>query len=63
MRILALKLLSNVIKFPKLMVMPYKTDVISELSVVLDDPKRLVRKEAVLARNCWYMLELPDSED
>ncbi|KZT25249.1 ARM repeat-containing protein [Neolentinus lepideus HHB14362 ss-1] len=33
---------------------PYKTTVIKELSKVLDDPKRAVRKEAVDTRSNWF---------
>lgn len=33
---------------------PYKTRVLKELAKVLDDPKRAVRKEAVIARTNWY---------
>ncbi|KAG1780953.1 Dos2-interacting transcription regulator of RNA-Pol-II-domain-containing protein [Suillus placidus] len=33
---------------------PYKTRVLKELAKILDDPKRAVRKEAVIARTNWY---------
>ncbi|KAG1876711.1 ARM repeat-containing protein [Suillus subalutaceus] len=33
---------------------PYKTRALKELAKVLDDPKRAVRKEAVIARTNWY---------
>ncbi|TFK39917.1 Dos2-interacting transcription regulator of RNA-Pol-II-domain-containing protein [Crucibulum laeve] len=33
---------------------PYKSTVLRELSKVLDDPKRSVRKEAVDARTAWF---------
>ncbi|KAG2141268.1 ARM repeat-containing protein [Suillus clintonianus] len=32
---------------------PYKTRVLKELATILDDPKRAVRKEAVIARTNW----------
>jgi DNA repair/transcription protein MET18/MMS19 len=33
---------------------PYKTRVLKDLAKVLDDPKRAVRKEAVITRTNWY---------
>ncbi|KIK80675.1 hypothetical protein PAXRUDRAFT_833382 [Paxillus rubicundulus Ve08.2h10] len=33
---------------------PYKSEVLKDLAKVLDDPKRVVRKEAVNARTNWY---------
>ncbi|XP_025830552.1 MMS19 nucleotide excision repair protein homolog [Agrilus planipennis] len=36
-----------------------KQPVVHELEQCLDDPKRMVRKEAVLARNCWFLLDTP----
>jgi DNA repair/transcription protein MET18/MMS19 len=41
-------MLPNIVRYDVLH--PYKSTVIRELSKVLDDPKRLVRKEAVDAR-------------
>lgn len=35
---------------------PYKQSVIRDLLKTLDDPKRLVRQEAVVCRNRWFML-------
>ncbi|CAG2232910.1 MET18 [Mytilus edulis] len=36
--------------------LPYKVQVIKGLEKALDDKKRLVRKEAVTARNEWFLL-------
>jgi DNA repair/transcription protein MET18/MMS19 len=33
---------------------PHRAGVLKELSKVLDDPKKSVRKEAVDARSIWY---------
>jgi len=47
-----LSMLPNIVRYDVLH--PYKSTVIRELSKVLDDPKRLVRKEAVDARTNWF---------
>lgn len=53
----ALKCLGEVTKANYLhKLVPHKQYVISELGACLDDPKRLVRQEAVDARLKWYLL-------
>ncbi|EPQ56802.1 hypothetical protein GLOTRDRAFT_128555 [Gloeophyllum trabeum ATCC 11539] len=54
-RVAALKylgLLPKSVRYDKLH--PYKSTVLKELSNILDDPKRAVRKEAVDARSNWF---------
>ncbi|KAL4065949.1 ARM repeat-containing protein [Scleroderma citrinum] len=54
-RVAALKylaLLPDAIRYDVLH--PYKARVLKELGKVLDDPKRVVRKEAVVTRTKWY---------
>jgi DNA repair/transcription protein MET18/MMS19 len=55
-RIMACKCLENLTKFPLFTLVPYKNDVLHDLTVALDDPKRLVRSAAVAARLAWYVL-------
>lgn len=55
-RILALKCLEHLTKFPLFTLVPYKNDVTHELQEALDDPKRLVRTAAVSARMSWFLL-------
>lgn len=45
--------------FPVYKLLPLKVDVIYGLAEALDDPKRLVRREAVEARSCWFMIDAP----
>jgi len=47
-----LGILPNIIRYDVLH--PYKPRVLRELADVLDDPKRVVRKEAVDARTNWF---------
>ncbi|KAL9101550.1 MAG: hypothetical protein Q9163_003205 [Psora crenata] len=42
--------------------LPHKTAVTSSLMTVLDDPKRIVRKEAVECRAAWFNMDEPQSE-
>jgi len=42
--------------FAPALLMPLKPAVIKGLSVCIDDKKRLVRKEAVLTRNKWFLI-------
>ncbi|KAL0577529.1 hypothetical protein V5O48_004470 [Marasmius crinis-equi] len=54
-RISALKYLGVLPKVVRYDVLhPHKASVIRELSLALDDPKRLVRKEAVETRTAWF---------
>ena len=55
-RIKACNCLENVTKFPLFTLVPYKNDVLNDLTVALDDPKRLVRSAAVAARLAWFVL-------
>ncbi|KAF9561230.1 ARM repeat-containing protein [Agrocybe pediades] len=47
-----LAILPSIVKYEVLH--PYKATLLRELAVVLDDPKRSVRKEAVIARTNWF---------
>lgn len=55
-RIMACKCIENLIKFPLFTLVPYKNDVVNDLTIALDDHKRLVRSAAVAARMAWYLL-------
>lgn len=55
-RILATLCLEHFTKLPFHLLFPHKTQVINELQEVLDDKKRLVRKQAVRTRNMWFSL-------
>ncbi|KAK7485886.1 hypothetical protein BaRGS_00022881 [Batillaria attramentaria] len=52
-RILALRCVGEMIQLPPGALQPHKSKVLSALKPVLDDRKRLVRKEAVSARSAW----------
>ncbi|XP_044262588.1 MMS19 nucleotide excision repair protein homolog [Tribolium madens] len=57
-RILALQCLQEVTsQFPFSKLLPHKNDVLKVLGKVLDDKKRIVRKEAVEARSMWFLLD------
>ncbi|XP_064601049.1 MMS19 nucleotide excision repair protein homolog [Liolophura sinensis] len=58
-RIGALKCLSSFTHLPPHVIMPHKSKVIRALEPALDDHKRLVRKEAVIARGEWFLLGEP----
>ncbi|XP_073846096.1 MMS19 nucleotide excision repair protein [Musca autumnalis] len=62
-RISALKLLYDITKYPTFVLLPYKVDVVLDLATALDDPKRLVRNAAVQARNAWYMIGAPKTDE
>ena len=55
-RITACKCLENLTIFPLFTLVPYKNEVIHDLSAALDDHKRLVRTAAVSARMAWFLL-------
>ncbi|XP_052102418.1 MMS19 nucleotide excision repair protein homolog isoform X1 [Mytilus californianus] len=52
----ALQCIGVLTVLPTHTVLPYKLHVIKGLEKALDDKKRLVRKEAVTARNEWFLL-------
>lgn len=41
------------------MLVPLRNDVLLALQAPLDDPKRLVRNAAVVARNQWFLIGVP----
>ncbi|XP_071828217.1 MMS19 nucleotide excision repair protein homolog isoform X3 [Apostichopus japonicus] len=55
-RIAALKCLKSLTQLSSHYVLPYKSDVTRQLTIALDDKKRLVRREAVDARCRWFLL-------
>lgn len=55
-RVMSCKCLENLIKFPLFTLVPYKTEVTHDLTIALDDHKRLVRAAAVSARLAWFLL-------
>ncbi|ORX91539.1 ARM repeat-containing protein [Basidiobolus meristosporus CBS 931.73] len=62
-RINALKCLSLVAgKIPYDVLHPYKSQILKELLKPVDDTKRIVRKEAVICRNRWFMLTGPPTQ-
>ncbi|KAF6110159.1 MMS19-like protein, cytosolic iron-sulfur assembly component [Phyllostomus discolor] len=60
-RIAALQCMHALTRLPTPVLLPYKPQVIRALAKPLDDKKRLVRKEAVLARGEWFLLGSPGS--
>ncbi|XP_031246188.1 MMS19 nucleotide excision repair protein homolog isoform X2 [Mastomys coucha] len=60
-RIAALQCMHALTRLPTSVLLPYKSKVIRALAKPLDDKKRLVRKEAVLARGEWFLLGSPGS--
>ncbi|CAG9861003.1 unnamed protein product [Phyllotreta striolata] len=42
--------------YPEMLLLPYKSKVLKQLAVCVDDKKRLVRKEAMEARAFWWMV-------
>ncbi|XP_056005007.1 MMS19 nucleotide excision repair protein homolog [Ostrea edulis] len=55
----ALQCLCDLVNLPSPVILPYKMRVVKVLEGVLDDKKRLVRLEAVRARNEWFLLGEP----
>ncbi|XP_054623207.1 MMS19 nucleotide excision repair protein homolog isoform X2 [Dunckerocampus dactyliophorus] len=58
-RITSLRCIHALSCFPEHEVLPFRTRVLQALAKPLDDKKRLVRKEAVLARAEWFLLGSP----
>ncbi|XP_009082471.1 PREDICTED: MMS19 nucleotide excision repair protein homolog [Acanthisitta chloris] len=58
-RIAALRCAHALTRLPTPVLLPYKARVIRALAKPLDDKKRLVRKEAVVARGEWFLLGSP----
>ncbi|XP_059586240.1 MMS19 nucleotide excision repair protein homolog isoform X2 [Alligator mississippiensis] len=58
-RIAALRCIHALTSLPAPGLLPYKARVIRALAKPLDDKKRLVRKEAVVARGDWFLLGSP----
>ncbi|KAI8825244.1 Dos2-interacting transcription regulator of RNA-Pol-II-domain-containing protein [Fimicolochytrium jonesii] len=56
-RVTALKILGELPKkFDYALLFPHKPEVLRRLNVALDDPKRVVRREAASTRNRWFLL-------
>lgn len=47
------------VNYPIYKLLPFKQEVTHQLIDALDDPKRLVRKEAVASRSSWILLDAP----
>ncbi|KAL4640211.1 hypothetical protein GN956_G12651 [Arapaima gigas] len=58
-RIATLRCLHALSHFPDHMVLPFRARVLRALATPLDDHKRLVRREAVMARGEWFLLGSP----
>ncbi|XP_060063604.1 MMS19 nucleotide excision repair protein homolog [Ylistrum balloti] len=58
-RMKALRCISVMSVLPAHLLLPYKQRVVRSLEQVLDDKKRLVRKEAVTARTEWFLIGTP----
>ncbi|KAI9781234.1 MAG: hypothetical protein M1835_004338 [Candelina submexicana] len=50
-------------KFRNETLLPYKKQVTKNLMTILDDSKRVVRKEAVDCRAAWFNMDEPDQDD
>ncbi|KAM6951361.1 MMS19 nucleotide excision repair protein homolog [Aplochiton taeniatus] len=59
LRVATLRCIHALSRFPEHEVMPFRTRVLRGLAPPLDDKKRLVRSEAVLSRNEWFLLGSP----
>ncbi|XP_076461081.1 MMS19 nucleotide excision repair protein homolog [Babylonia areolata] len=55
-RIVAVQCVGEMVHLPAAALQPHKAAVVKSLKTAIDDPKRLVRKEAVTARTAWYLL-------
>ncbi|XP_019868271.2 MMS19 nucleotide excision repair protein homolog [Aethina tumida] len=59
-RVAAIKCLQQYAgNYPVFKLLPFKQSIITQLGICIDDRKRIVRKEAVSARNSWYLLDAP----
>ncbi|XP_035607330.1 MMS19 nucleotide excision repair protein homolog isoform X2 [Oncorhynchus keta] len=58
-RIASLRCIHALSRFPEHEIMPFRARVLRALTVPLDDLKRMVRSEAVVARNEWFLLGSP----
>uniref|UniRef100_A0A4W4E4G0 MMS19 nucleotide excision repair protein n=1 Tax=Electrophorus electricus TaxID=8005 RepID=A0A4W4E4G0_ELEEL len=58
-RIASLRCVHALSQLPEHMVLPFRAQVLRALASPLDDKKRLVRKEAVLARGEWFLIGSP----
>uniref|UniRef100_A0A6Q2YID8 MMS19 nucleotide excision repair protein n=1 Tax=Esox lucius TaxID=8010 RepID=A0A6Q2YID8_ESOLU len=58
-RIASLRCIHALARFPEHEIMPFRARVLRALATPLDDRKRMVRSEAVLARNEWFLLGSP----
>ena len=59
-RILALQCLQEVTSsFPVYKLLIHKQEVVRVLGKVVDDKKRIVRREAVEARSLWFLVDAP----
>ncbi|XP_061087683.1 MMS19 nucleotide excision repair protein homolog [Conger conger] len=58
-RIASLRCLHALCRLPEHMILPFRARVIRALAVAVDDKKRRVRKEAVLARGEWFLVGCP----
>ncbi|XP_028651482.1 MMS19 nucleotide excision repair protein homolog isoform X1 [Erpetoichthys calabaricus] len=58
-RIMSLRCLHALTQLPLHVILPFRSRTLRALAVPLDDKKRLVRKEAVLARGEWFLLGGP----
>ncbi|XP_046385484.1 MMS19 nucleotide excision repair protein homolog isoform X2 [Ischnura elegans] len=55
----ALSCIYHFTKYPTILLLPFKYKVIQGLAPCLDDPKRLVRQDAVRARCQWFLVGAP----
>ncbi|XP_033756743.1 MMS19 nucleotide excision repair protein homolog [Pecten maximus] len=58
-RMKSLRCINALSVLPAHLLLPYKSSVVRSLELVLDDKKRLVRKEAVAARTEWFLVGTP----
>lgn len=61
-RIMALRCLLSLSKYPTYLLIPFKQDVLYSTIPALDDHKRLVRSAAVEARTRWFLIDSPIKE-
>uniref|UniRef100_A0A673Y7L6 MMS19 nucleotide excision repair protein n=1 Tax=Salmo trutta TaxID=8032 RepID=A0A673Y7L6_SALTR len=58
-RIASLRCIHALSRFPEHEIMPFRARVLRALAAPLDDHKRVVRSEAAVARNEWFLLGSP----